>query len=262
MVSLNNINGLYAVNQGKFNTVSFNGLRHLNKDNFELSKAQNSDYSKTLHPISNPLTSQCAPKLLLKSYNNSTFIRNLMKKNPNIQNILKEVGVETPKVCTHNLNEIIDTHITTTTHYALMIANELGLSQADKKALEQASVFHDFGKVLMPQSIIDKPGRLEPNERKIIDTHAEVGAELLEAAGMNKRITNIIRNHHTPKNQDILCNILSVADIYSALREERSYKKPMSKELAFSILDQKAKDGEVSAEVVDALRNSLSRSIV
>ena len=262
MVSLNNINGLYAVNQGKFNTVSYNGLRHLNKDNFELSKAQNAYCSKTLHPISNPLTSQCAPKLLLKSYNNYTFIRNLMKKNPNIQNILKKAGVETPKVSTHNLDEIIDTHITTTTHYALVIANELGLSQADKKALEQASVFHDFGKVLMPQSIIDKPGILEPNERKIIDAHAEVGAELLEAAGMNKRVTNIIRNHHTPKNQDILCNILSVADIYSALREERSYKKPMSKELAFSILDQKAKDGEVSTEVVDALRNSLTHGIV
>ena len=124
MVSLNNINGLYSVNEGKFNTVSFSGIRLLKKDNFEASKTQNVDYSKNLHPISNPLASQCSPKLLLKSYNNASFIKNLMKKNPNIQNILNEAGVETPKICTHNLSEIIDTHITTTTHFALMIANE------------------------------------------------------------------------------------------------------------------------------------------
>ncbi len=205
-------------------------------------------------PVSTkPLTSQYNPNLLLKVYNNENFINQLMKKNPQIGEILKSVGIDTPVISTENLSSLTK-HITATTEYALEIADKLGLSAADKKVLEQAAIFHDFGKVLMPEEIINKSGKLDKHEREIIDTHAAIGAELLKTAGMNKRVTDIIKNHHTPTDNDILCNILSVADIYSALREERSYKKPMRKEEALSILDQKAEQGEVSTEVVNALK--------
>ena len=59
------------------------------------------------------------------------------------------------------------------------------------------------------------------------------------------------------QNSDILGQILSVADIYSALREERSYKQELHEEDALYLLDQKAIKGEVSTEVVDALKSSV-----
>jgi HD-GYP domain-containing protein (c-di-GMP phosphodiesterase class II) len=134
----------------------------------------------------------------------------------------------------------------------------MGLSKADKQTLEQASMLHDFGKILIPTEILNKPDVLNKNEKEIMDLHSELGYELLKTTGMNSRVLNLVKNHHSPAAEtDTLGQILSVADIYSALRENRSYKSSMSEEDAFSILDQKAKNGEVSAEVVEALKNSV-----
>jgi HD-GYP domain-containing protein (c-di-GMP phosphodiesterase class II) len=143
------------------------------------------------------------------------------------------------------------------------------LNTKDKEILEWASVFHDFGKMLMPKEIINKPGKLDPKERKIINLHAELGYELLKNTSItgkkdiDKRIIDLVKNHHNPMENsgDVLCQILSVADIYSALREKRSYKDQMPVEEALDILDQKAKNGEVSTEVVNALREVTETSV-
>ncbi len=107
---------------------------------------------------------------------------------------------------------------------------------------------------------MDKPDKLNKKEKDIVDLHAQLGAELLSAAGINNRVTELIKNHHNPmpENADVLGQILSVADIYSALRENRSYKNSMSEKEAVKLLDQKAREGEVSTEVVEALKASLS----
>ena len=146
--------------------------------------------------------------------------------------------------------------MTTTTANALSIANKMGLSAVDKKDLELACVFHDFGKILIPPEIINKPEALSKQEKQIIDLHAQLGFELLSSTGMNERVLNLIKNHHVPQgeNADILSQILSVADIYSALREERSYKQQLKEQDALNLLDQKALKGEVSTEVVNALK--------
>ena len=139
----------------------------------------------------------------------------------------------------------------------------MGLSQADKKVLEQACVFHDFGKVLIPKEIIDKQGLLTNEEKQIMDLHSELGAELLKSTGMSERVINLVKNHHNAgNNTDILGQILSVADIYSALRETRSYKEALTEREALEILDQKAKNGEVSTEVVSALKATFNMKSV
>ncbi len=233
---------------------------NIKKDTFE-NENKTEALKKSSYPniinITSPFYSAISPQLLFKIFNNKNYIKSLINRNPDIGKVLNSVGIENPVICTDNLSNITNSHILTTAAYALNTADELGLTMADKKLLEQAAVFHDFGKILMPEEIINKPDKLEQNERKIIDTHAEIGAELLETAGMSKKITNLIRYHHKPSKDDVLCNILSAADIYSALREERSYKKTMSREDAFSVLDQKAEGGEVSKEAVEALKKSL-----
>ena len=204
-----------------------------------------------------------SPNQLLNAYLNPSYLKFLVDTNPNIQNMLNEHGLE-GKIYPENISKISKSHITSTTAIARQIANQLNISQADKQILEQACVFHDFGKVLIPKEILLKPSQLSDSEKEIMDLHAELGAELLSTTGMNSRVTDLVRNHHdnNAENADILGQILSVADIYSALREERSYKASVSEEDALSLLDQKAQNGEVSAEAVDALKASLSAKSV
>ena len=199
-----------------------------------------------------------APRQLLKAYLNTDFITRLIKINPQLQNIMKENGLM-GQINPQNVENIMNTHLTTTTAYALNIANQLGISAYDKKLLEQACIFHDFGKVLIPNEVLNKPGELTADEKVIMNLHSELGYQLLSNTPINKRVLNLVRDHHktAAENADILGQILSVADIYSALREQRIYKQSLSEKEALNILDQKAQKGEVSTEVVEALKKSV-----
>ncbi|MBQ9244993.1 HD domain-containing protein [bacterium] len=203
------------------------------------------------------------PKQLLSAYSNPKCIQKMIDANPKINDILQEKGIDT-NICQTNISNILNSHITTTTSFALQIANQMNIKPQDKKLLEQACVFHDFGKVLIPSEILDKPGHLTEEEKSVVDLHSQLGYELLSTTGMNNRVLNLIKNHHNPmsENADVLGQILSVADIYSALREDRSYKNSMSEQEALNLLDQKAREGEVSTEVVNALKKALTSAKV
>ena len=198
------------------------------------------------------------PKLLLRTYMNEHSINKMANSNPKVKELLDANGIEY-SVHPENVLKMINSHLTTTTAYALQIANNLKLSAYDKQMLELACVFHDFGKAVIPTEIVNKRGALTSEEKQIMNLHSQLGYELLSQTGINKTVLNLVKDHHHPKTDDILAQILSVADMYSALREERCYKKPLSNKEALNILDQKVKDGEVSAEVVDALKSSVPK---
>ncbi len=203
------------------------------------------------------------PKQLLLAYSNPQYVESLIERNPKITKMLADKGLKTT-IYPENIINICNSHITTTTAFALQIANNMkNISQNEKRILEQACVFHDYGKILIPPEILEKPDILTEDEKEIVDIHAQLGYELLSKTGMNKRVLNLIKNHHNPmtENTDILGQILSVADIYSALREERSYKNTMSEKKALKLLDRKAKQGEVSTEVVNALKEALKKPL-
>lgn len=218
-----------------------------------------SDYyvSQKTPVITSPLFTNFNYNFLLSAYANEMKVNEMMSQNPKVKQILDENNIPV-SINPINVLKMSDKHLKTTKAFALQIANYMNLSPADKQILEQACVFHDFGKILIPTEILNKPGVLNEEERKIMDLHAELGYELLSTTGMNKRTLELIKNHHNSifQNNDVLGQILSVADIYSALREERSYKRPMTQMEAFKILDQKALSGEVSAEVVNSLKSS------
>lgn len=249
-LQLNTVNGL----SGAYYTGINKGLYSSGKDTFQ----KNNNVTSSKHTIPNNLLNIFAPKQILNAYANEKSVDSLANSNSKVKDILDANGVEYA-VHPENIRNIQNSHLSTTTAFALKIANEMKLSQADKMALEQACVFHDFGKILIPKEILNKPGRLNSEEKEIMDLHAELGYELLSTTGMNKRTLELIKNHHKPQeSNDVLCHILSVADIYSALREERPYKAPFTQQEAFEILDQKAENGEVSTEVVEALKASLT----
>lgn len=133
-----------------------------------------------------------------------------------------------------------------------------------------ASSLHDIGKVGVPDQILLKPGRLTPEERKVIEIHPLVGQECLEA--MEQRLgkdnflslaTEICAYHHEKwdgtgypyglKGTDIplSARIVALADVYDALRSRRPYKEPMPHTKARSIIVE-GRGTHFDPQVVDA----------
>lgn len=79
---------------------------------------------------------------------------------------------------------------------ALALGRELGLSEAELDLLDRAALFHDIGKLAVPDAILLKPGRLTPEEWRIMQSHAEEGARIIERLGFLQDAVPAIRNHH------------------------------------------------------------------
>ena len=130
-------------------------------------------------------------------------------------------------------------------------------------------MLHDFGKVLIPKSILNKAGKLDTNEREIMELHSELGYELLKNKGLNEKTLNLIKYHHQNKNGTgypaiskdyeigIDAQILSTADKYTALREKRSYKNPLGKYEALEIIAKDVNNGQITQDVYTALIRSV-----
>ncbi len=198
---------------------------------------------------------------LLEKYMQPEAIEKMLNNAPVVNQILKEKGVN-PVVCLENLKSIENTHVSSTVTYSKVLAEELNLSKKDKDAIALGSLFHDFGKIMMPEEIINKNGKLTPQERSIIDTHSNIGYELLKTTGMDSKALSIVRNHHRAANltKDYLAKIVSVADVYSALTEKRAYKSEMSPEKAFEIMDSFVDSGKLDGDIVNALKNYVNRN--
>ena len=79
---------------------------------------------------------------------------------------------------------------------ALAIGNTLGLSDPELDLLGHAALFHDIGKLAVPDAILLKPGPLTPDERQLIQAHAEEGAHIIERLGFLQDAVPAIRHHH------------------------------------------------------------------
>lgn len=198
---------------------------------------------------------------LIERYMNEKAVAKMLESAPAVKQLLEEKGVN-PTICIENLRKIENTHVNTTVAFAKAIADEMNLSKAEKETVALGSLFHDFGKIMIPEEIINKNGKLTPEERAVIDTHSRIGYELLKTTGMDTQALAIIRNHHRAASMttDVMSKIVSVADVYSALTEKRSYKKEMSSEDAFKLMQSFVEEGKLDGEIVNALKSSLAKS--
>ncbi len=126
-------------------------------------------------------------------------------------------------------------HSRTVGVYARDIAGALGLSSERLERIYAAGVLHDLGKVGIADAILLKPGPLTPEEWDEMRRHPEIGAQILEHAGMDD-IAGWVRTHHerldgkgyplglTAEEVPIEARILAVADAYEAMTAERPYR--------------------------------------
>ncbi len=128
--------------------------------------------------------------------------------------------------------------------YAVEIGKELGLSEPELDALRAASLLHDIGKLAVPDHIINKPGRLTPEEFEKMKIHPLVGADILEKVAFPYPVAPIVRAHHERWNGKgypdglrgeeipIGARILSTVDCLDALASDRQYRKALPLEEA------------------------------
>ena len=140
-------------------------------------------------------------------------------------------------------------HCLLVTGTAVAFGLNLGLAEADMERLYSAAMFHDIGKAKIPLAVLDKPGRLEPGERVLIETHPAAGYDILKGVrGISPEILHAVRHHHEFLDgsgyPDALCaesisdlvRVLTIADIFAALIEDRRYRPAMPRAQAYEIL--------------------------
>jgi diguanylate cyclase (GGDEF)-like protein/putative nucleotidyltransferase with HDIG domain len=123
--------------------------------------------------------------------------------------------------------------------YAVEIALELGLSEQEMEAIRAATLLHDIGKLAVPDHIINKPGRLSPEEFEKMKIHPTVGADILDKIAFNYPVASIVRAHHEKWNGQgypyglkgeeipIGARILAAVDCLDALSSDRQYRKAL-----------------------------------
>jgi putative nucleotidyltransferase with HDIG domain len=155
-------------------------------------------------------------------------------------------------------------HCLLVTGVAAQFALKIGLPGADVERLTFAAMLHDIGKAKVPLSILDKPGRLTDDERMVIETHPAAGYDALLGSGVSEETLDAVRHHHEYLDgsgyPDGLCaasisdvvRILTIADVFAALIEDRRYKPPMPRPQAYEILC--GMRGRLEAPLIAAFR--------
>ncbi len=194
----------------------------------------------------------------LNKYLNEKSISEMIKVNSEISNILNKFKISV-KINMGILNHLVRNHLPHTKNIALGIAKHLPNDlkvKVNRKALIEATSLHDIAKVIIPENIINKAGILNEHERKIMQEHAKLSYEMLKTTDLSRETLDLIKNHHHADENTIYninLQILSIADVYSALREKRSYKNEMSKEQALDIISKETQQGKYLPSVYKAL---------
>ncbi len=135
-------------------------------------------------------------------------------------------------------------HSTRVAQLALELGRDVGLGREEIEDLEVACLFHDVGKIKIPDSILHKQGRLDPSEQREMQRHPEYGAEILAKAPSLLKYIPAVRSHHEWHDGTgypdglkgdripILAGIISLADVFDAMTSDRPYRDALSEEEA------------------------------
>ena len=147
---------------------------------------------------------------------------------------------------------------------AAAIADEMGLPEKDVEKIRIAGLFHDIGKVGVPDAVLLKPGKLTKEEFEEIKKHSADGEKILASYAPFKEMLSIVRQHHeryngsgypdglAGENISLGARITAVADCFDAMISNRVYRKGLGFEVTVEqIIEGKAT--QFDGEIVDAL---------
>ena len=163
-----------------------------------------------------------------------------------------------------NKSENTGQHVKRVSEYTEVLCKCLGFNDEDSWKISLAAMMHDVGKLMIPEAILEKPGKLTAEEFEIVKKHTQYGKQMLETSPgeLFKLSTDIAYDHHEKwdgtgyrgvKGEDIpVCaRCVALADVFDALVSRRAYKEPWPPEKAYEeIVSQRGK--QFDPAVVDA----------
>jgi diguanylate cyclase (GGDEF)-like protein len=137
-------------------------------------------------------------------------------------------------------DEYTSSHARWITDLALRVGLELGLDERALKRLELGALLHDIGKIGIPNDVLAKPGRLTAAERRLIETHPELGERIIEPIDRLQPVRPIVRHCHerwdgngypdqiAGESIPLESRIIFVCDAYHAMTSDRPYRRRLS----------------------------------
>jgi HD-GYP domain-containing protein (c-di-GMP phosphodiesterase class II) len=128
--------------------------------------------------------------------------------------------------------------------YARDITARLGLSEAEQRHAHVCGLVHDVGMIGLPAGLLEKPGSLTLDERKVMEMHPEIGERIVTAVPDFAEVARITRHHHERWDGDgyldglsgedipLMSRIIAVAEAYSAMTSDRPCRDPMPTRVA------------------------------
>jgi len=156
-------------------------------------------------------------------------------------------------------------HVERVSSYSVEIGRRLAVAPGDISVLSIAGVVHDIGKVAVPDQILNKPGKLTPEEMALVKRHPIVGHDILQPLRTFRGVLPLVRWHHERPNGTgypdgvkgddlpLLPRIIAVADVFDALSTARSYRTAFPPAKYREILRQSAANEDLDPQVVGVL---------
>jgi len=143
-------------------------------------------------------------------------------------------------------------HSERVTAYAVKLAERVGMVGSDLSILKQVAPMHDIGKIGISESIINKPARLSPQERTVMEEHPVIGETIVNSIRSLQSGLFLIRNHHERMDGSgypdglvgdeipFAARIIAIADAYDAMTSKRPYRDPLNVNIALEELSANA----------------------
>lgn len=209
----------------------------------------------------------------IKSIAQMNEIKQINEKLKNTNEMLEKAYLESIQTLRYTV-EAKDTytrgHSDRVSEYSVLIGKAVNLSDYDLKTLQIGGLFHDIGKIGVPDSILLKESKLTDDEYSEIKNHPSIGAHILSTATIFKDIIPIVKHHHEKydgtgypgrlKGDEIpyLAKIASIADSFDAMTSRRTYRDSLPIE---TVIDEFERckgtqfDPELTDAFLDILRN-------
>mgnify|MGYP002713012029 CR=1 FL=1 len=177
----------------------------------------------------------------------------IVKLNQDIKDTQKEIIFTMGTIGESRSNET-GFHVKRVAEYSKILAIHAGIHEYEADMLKQASPMHDIGKVGIPDSILNKPSALTDKEREVMNTHTQLGHEMLSHSNKELlRVSSIVAHEHHEKwdgtgyprglkgeEIHIYGRITAIADVFDALGSDRVYKKAWPDEKIFEMFKEQS----------------------
>lgn len=179
-------------------------------------------------------------------------ILQLQRYSTSLESMVAEKTVQVERITLQAITAIANTidakdeytkgHSVRVADYSELIAKELGWSEEEIQNLKYTALLHDIGKIGVPDSVLNKPGKLTEVEAKLIRSHTSIGGEILKDIVMINHLADGATYHHerydgrgypegiAGEEIPLIARIICVADSYDAMSSDRVYRKRLTNE--------------------------------